>query len=90
MNSDEKTRYITLAVAVFGPVLVRWGVPLPAADDLINETVNAGIQIAPAVGAAAYAIWHGWNKRLVHETAVVTQTAPTAADAKRLSIAAGK
>ena len=89
MNSDETTRAITFAVAIFGPILVRWGVPLPAATDVITDLINAGVQVAPAVGAAAFAIWHGWNKRLVHETAVVTTTALTVADAKAQSIPAG-
>ncbi len=90
MNSDETTRYLTLALAVFGPVLVRWGVPLPDANTLITELFNAGVQLSPAIAASAFAIWHGWNKRLVHETAVVTATAPTVASAKAESISAGK
>jgi hypothetical protein len=90
MNSDETARYITFAVAIFGPILVRWGVPLPAATDLLTDLINAGVQLAPAVGAAAFAIWQGWNKRLVHENAVVTSVAPTVAMAKDASVPAGK
>ena len=90
MNSDEVARYSTLAVAILGPILVRWGVPLPTANTLITEMIAGLVPLLPALGAAAVAIWHGWNKRLVHETAVVTTTAPTVAIAKAESISAGK
>ena len=90
MNSDSNIRYITWAVAVFGPVLARWGVDSVTSTALISGVVSEGIQLAPVAGAAAFAIWHGWSKRLVHETAVVTSTAPSVADAKAASISAGK
>ena len=90
MNSDERARYITWGVAIFGSALVRWGIPADMSSTLIGAFVDAGAQLAPVVGAAAYAIYRGLNKRLVHETAVVTATAPTVAVAKELSIPAGK
>lgn len=90
MNSDEKARYVTWGVAIFGSLLVRWGIPADMSTTLIGAIVDAGAQLAPVVGAAIFQIWHGLDKRLVHETAVVTATAPTVAAAKELSIAAGK
>lgn len=90
MNNDEAARYITWAVAIFGPILAKWGVDSVTSTTIISGVVTEGVQLAPVVGAAAYAVYRGLNKRLVHETAVVTATAPTVADAKALSIAAGK
>jgi hypothetical protein len=90
MNSDEVTRYTVWGVAIIGPILVRWGVPSDTANSLIGGVVVAGAQLAPVVGAAAFAIYRGLNKRLVHENAVVTSVAPTVADAKAASIPAGK
>jgi hypothetical protein len=90
MNSDERTRYITWGVAIFGSLLVRWGIPADMSTTLIGAIVDAGAQIAPVAGAAAFAIYKGLNKRLVHENAVVTSVAPTVADAKAASIPAGK
>lgn len=86
MNSDELTRYATWAVAIIGPILVRWGVP----QDTANTLLMSLVPILPTIAAAAVAIYRGWNKRLVHETAIVSGTAPTVADAKQLSTAAGK
>lgn len=90
MNSDETTRYVTIAVMILSPILIRWGVDATTASTIISGATIELITLAPALGAAAFAIWHGWNKRLVHETAVVTQTAPTVAVAKAMSIPAGK
>ena len=90
MNNDEIARYITWAVAIIGPILVRWGVPTDTANTLISGVITAAAPLVPVAGAAAYSIYRGLNKRLVHETAVVTQTASTVAVAKELSIPAGK
>lgn len=90
MNSDEITRYITWAVAIIGPILIRWGVPADTANTLISSIITAAAPLVPVVGAAAFAIIRGLNKRLVHENSIVTSVAPTVEAAKALSVPAGK
>lgn len=86
MNTTEVNMFVTFVVGLFGPIAARWGVDASTT----NALVQALAQAAPAVGAFLWMVYSAWNKRLVHETAVVTATAPTVADAKAASISAGK
>jgi len=86
MNSTETNMLVTFIIGLFGPIAAKWGVDAATT----NAMVQALAQAAPAVGAFMWMLFSILNKRLVHETAVVTATAPTVADAKAASIQAGK
>lgn len=83
MNSDEVS------------ALVRQGITLIGSSGAVATYVSGNQLAAIASGAAAlvsvgWTLYANWNQRKVHETAVVTSTAPTVAIAKELSVPAGK
>ena len=83
MNADEVGAIVRQAVTLIG-------------SSAAVATYVSGNQLAAIAGGAAalasvaWTIYSNWNQRKVHETAVVTATAPTVADAKAASIQAGK
>lgn len=67
MNPSEANNAITLGVAVFGPILARWGVDSSTIGSLAAGAVTA----APAIGAALWGIYSHWNMVKVPETATI-------------------
>jgi uncharacterized membrane protein YebE (DUF533 family) len=83
MNADEIS------------ALVRQGVTMLGTSTAASAYLSHDQTVAIAGGAAAlvsvaWTLYANWNQRKVHETSVVTATAPTVADAKAASIQAGK
>lgn len=79
MNKDEWIALIGPTVAILAPIAAKYGVDANTLTAALTGLV--GIVIT---------LYVNWNQRKVHETAVVTGTAPTVAIAKAQSIPAGK
>lgn len=83
MNADEVGAMVRQLVTMLG------------SSTAMASYVSGNQVVALASGAAAgasviWTLYTNWNQRKVHETAVVTATAPTIAAAKAESIPAGK
>lgn len=83
MNADEVGAMVRQLVTMLG------------SSAAVTSYVSGNQLVAIASGAAALAsvgwtLYTNWNQRKVHETAIVSGTADTVADAKAMSTPAGK
>ena len=72
MNSDE-------LAAIARQILTTAGASAVASGYLTQTQLVAVVGAIVTLGSVAWTIYSNWNQRKVHETAVVTSTAPTVA-----------
>lgn len=83
MNPDEVAALIRQLLPIIGAGAVTSGY-------LTGEQLVAISGAVATVASVIWTVYANWNQRKVHETAVVTTTAPTMAAAKAASIQEGK
>lgn len=83
MNADEIAALIRQLLPIIGAGAVTSGY-------LSGEQLVAISGAIATVASVCWTVYANWNQRKVHETSVVTATAPTMAAAKAASIPASK